>query len=150
MPYSLAKPTKRNLWSPFYPLSTSFNNVFDDFSDFLGGVQKEIGNLIDTNSHYCLSETDDTVNINLFIPSKNIEKSDVSVSFENSVLTVEVNHKEEENKKTNIPSSSYMRYSLYDSRYNIDPDKIEANLDGNQLKILLPKINKTKRIEVKC
>lgn len=146
MPYSLTKPTKRNLWSPFYPLSTSFNNVFDDF---FGEVQKEIGNLIDTNSHYCLNETDDAVNIDLFIPSKNIEKSDVSVSFENSVLTVEINHNQEENKKTNIPSSSYMRYSLYDSRYNIDPDKIEAQMDGNQLKISLPKINKTKRIEVK-
>lgn len=133
-------------------------NLFrDDFVDDFFNIalkkselERKFSNAMKTNSHYDVEETDEFVFVNLFIPKiENILKEDISVSFENNILKVEIENEKEQDSKTNIPNSFYMKYSMYNSGYNIDKDKIEAKIENNALKIKMPKIDKSLKIEVK-
>lgn len=147
-----------NLWSGFF--GDSFKEFDDLFAGFYPSPNKTRGipDLISSNGHYTVNQTDKEVEIKVNIPSfdEELSKKDIEVSYVDNMLTIQYNDANSDldvSSKTNAPSRFYLKYSVRSSEYDIDDSKIEASLKGNILTVKLPKFqtieNKSVRIEVK-
>ncbi|BBM88397.1 heat-shock protein Hsp20 [Spirochaetota bacterium] len=129
------------LTTPFrtHPLRTfrTFDNFLKEFETDLTGTTSQSADFYPAAN---LIELDKSYSIELDLPA--VTKKDVTVSFQNNVLTVkgkrENTYKRQADKYARI-EAQYGTFERYWSFEDVAADKINASFENGVLKITLPK-----------
>lgn len=140
-----------NRWDPFREMLTFRNMVDRMFDDQFGRLTEGTGN--EWNLALDVSEADEGFVVKASLPG--IKPEDVNITFENNVLTIQGETRDEQETKD-------QRYYLRERRYGtfsrsiqvpatIKADAIEAHYENGVLTLHLPKAEeaKPKRIAIK-
>jgi HSP20 family protein len=138
--------TTRRTLNPFAVLQREIDDVFDRaFAGDNGGTWAPAGYPVDIREH------DDHLIVEAELPG--FKRSEINVTLEQGVLTIEAVRKEEE--KPGQPHLTERRFSRVTRSFRlgqaVDDGKVQAKLEDGVLTLTLPKRDEVKprRIEVK-
>ncbi len=143
--------TKRNRLANddfFAPLPSVFRNFFDENFD-LQPFDRPMG----FNPTLDIAEDENSYKVTVELPG--VDPKDVDISYDNGVLTLQGEKKEETEKKEKNYHRVERRYGSFSRSVRfpaqVEPDKVKANYKNGLLHIELPKseVHKPKKIAVK-
>lgn len=121
------------------------DRLFDRFFDMIPFSEQEFVPSVD------VSETANEVVVQAEIPG--IDPKDLDISLNGRLLTLKGEKKSEHEEKKENYHKIERKYGAFSRTLelpaDVDPDKVEANYKDGVLKIVLPKTESGKKIEVK-
>jgi len=145
-----------------YPLSHNVFDMLDEFllkDNFFDVVDKSqnilsklnYGINIDTNTFYNVLETDSEFLIDVYIPTVcNLTKENVSATGDSKGISIEIPNSEYSSDiyKSNIPEKVKFKFSNRNLNYELDYSKTRAEINSRILKLIVPKISRSNKIEI--
>lgn len=134
-------PTAKRQLDPFYALQTDMNKLFNHFLSEPFGEKSSIGQAV-LDAKTDLKETKDEFVLHADLPG--FEKQDISVDFEENVLTVKGERRAEEVKDDEKYHHLERSFGSFERRFMVpeslvDSTKISAKFSNGVLTVQLPK-----------
>lgn len=129
--------------------SNNFLDVFDKNRNLLNKLNYGVS--IDTNTFYNISETDSEFLIDVYIPIVcKLTKENVNATGDSKGISVEIPNSEYNSNiyKSNIPEKVRFKFSSRNMNYELDYSKTRAEINGYTLKLTIPKISRSNKIEI--
>ena len=151
VPFTPRSNLARTELYPFDALRREFEGLFFDFARSLGAAANGAGALLAPRME--VTESDKQIEVSVELPG--LERKDVDVSLDGSVLTVRAEKKvegEQKDKNVHVAERSYgVFYRALELPAKVDPSTVEATMSKGVLHIKIPKPAQTeaKKIEVK-
>ena len=137
-------------WSPFHELESLQNRVNKLFTDSVGGTRGE--DLSPSLWYPPVDIQEESDRITLYIELPGLTKDDITIGFEDKVLTISGERKfEHEDKRDNFHRVE-RNYGRFSRRFAIaKPVKVEdvsASFQNGVLKVVLPKAEEVKAKQI--
>lgn len=141
---------RRQAWTPFREMEEMahrFNKLLAEWpaAGENGGEREQLA-LTQWSPSVNVSETDDSYHIEAELPG--CKKDDVKVTFDQGVLTIEGERREEREEKDKRFHRREASYGSFMRRFsmpeNADEEKIDAKFEDGMLRIDIPKTEKAK------
>lgn len=129
--------------------SNDFLDIFDNNRNILSKLNYGIS--IDTNTFYNISETDSEFLIDVYIPTVcKLTKENVNATGDSKGISIEIPNSEYNSDiyKSNIPEKVKFKFSNRNMNYELDYSKTRAEMNGYTLKLTVPKISRSNKIEI--
>ena len=140
-------------WSPAKSIFSLKDEMDRVFSDFLGNESLLVDNMVNLTPLVNIEETDNDYIITAELPG--IEKKDIKITFQNNMLNISGEKKEEKEMDNRNFHRVERRYGKFSRSIaipsSIELDKIDAGYKNGILTVKVPKSEeaKPKEIEVK-